>query len=927
MTGSQQMNQLQSTTFTGFLFALLASMALPAAAIAKDAPAATPPIDIPYTMRTLDNGLTVIVHEDHKAPIVAVNIWYHVGSKNETPGHTGFAHLFEHLMFQGSENHKEDYLNTMQDLGATDLNGTTFFDRTNYFQTVPKNALDAALWMESDRMGHFQGSITQAKLDEQRGVVQNEKREDENQPYGRVFQEMLSQLFPPNHPYSWETIGSMADLNAATLDDVHKWFATYYGPNNAVLVIAGDVTADEAFAKAAKYFGDIPPGPPVTRMEKWIPSHDRVRREVQQDHVAQPRLYLAWTGPQWGSRDAYLLNLAAAVLAGDKNSRLYERLVYREQIASDVEFDTLPLEIAGITYLQVSAQPGISLEQLEKEADEEFERFRKTGPTAEELARVKTEYRASFIRGLEKVGGFSGKSGVLAESMVYGGSPDAWKKGYEITANATADDLKAVVAKWVTTSPFVLSVVPVKPLHAAATGADRSSVPLPTGEVPVHFPSFERATLANGLKLVVANRPGVPVVEFRLVMDAGYAADQFSRPGTANLTMAMLDEGTKTRNALQISEDLALLGANLGTGSSLDTSYVDLSALSDKLGPSLDIFADVLLNPVFPPKELERLRKVYLAALSQEKTQPMSMALRVVPRLLYGPGHAYSQPLTGTGTAQTLEALTRQDLQQFHDAWFRPNHATLIAVGPVTVASLKPQLERLLAGWQAGDIPVKKIPFVTQKPNHTLYLLDKPGADQSVIIAGQLLPPRSTPDDLAIKLMNDVLGGQFTSRLNLNLREDKHWSYGSRSIIYNARGQRPLLAYAPVQSDKTSESIEQIQDEYTSIIGNRPATPAEVTVARRSNTLSLPGRWETDGAVLGSISDLVSFGLPDNYWDTYAQAIRSVTTAEVNQAAHEYLKPADLVWVVVGDRKLIEPGLKKLGFDRIQLIDADGNLL
>ncbi len=920
------MNDPQPKVYTCFALALLVSMTLSGPAIAKDAAMLSPSMDIPYTMRKLDNGLTVIVHEDHKAPIVAVNVWYHVGSKNEVRGHTGFAHLFEHLMFQGSENLKKDYLNTLQDLGATDLNGTTFFDRTNYFQTVPKNALDAALWMESDRMGHFQKAITQEKLDEQRGVVQNEKRQGDNQPYGKVFQAMLSQLFPPDHPYSWATIGSMDDLNAASLDDVHRWFATYYGPDNAVIVIAGDVATEDAFAKAARFFGDIPPGPPITRLEKWIPSHDRARRETQQDHVAQARLHLAWTGPQWGSHDAYLLNLAAAVLAGDKNSRLYERLVYREQIASDVEFDTLPLEIAGITYLQVSAQPGVSLKQLETAVDEEIARFKKSGPTAKELERVKTQHRAGFIRGLEKVGGFYGKSSVLAESMVYGGSPDAWKKGYEITEAATAADLKAVVAKWVTAAPFVLNVVPAKPLQAAGSGVDRSSIPLPAGDVAVNFPAFERATLGNGLKLIVANRPGVPVVDLKLVMDAGYAADQFSQPGTANLTMAMLDEGTSKRSALEISEQLALLGANLGTGSSLDTSAVTLSALADKLEPSLDIFADVLLNPAFPPVELERLRKRYLAALSQEKTQPMSMALRVVPGLLYGAGHAYAQPLTGTGTAETLAALTRQDLQQFHARWFRPNHATLIAVGPVTVASLKPQLERLLGGWQAGDIPVKQIPFVTQKPNKTLYLLDKPGADQSVIIAGQLLPPRSTPDDLAIEMMNDVLGGQFTSRLNMNLRETKHWSYGSYSVAYAAKGQRPLLAYAPVQSDKTSEAIREIRDEFTSIVGDRPATAEEVAVVKRSNTLSLPGQWETDGAILGSISELVAFGLPDNYWDTYAQAIRNVTTAGVNEAAHRYLNPADLVWVGVGYLKLIEPGLEQLGFDKIQPIDADGVL-
>ena len=903
--------------------AALLSIALIAPVLAG----AATPIDIPYTLRRLDNGLTVVVHEDHKSPIVAVNVWYHVGSKNEVRGRTGFAHLFEHLMFQGSENLKGEYLNTLQELGATDLNGTTFFDRTNYFQTVPKNALDSALWLESDRMGHFKDSITQAKLDEQRGVVQNEKRQGDNQPYGKVFEEILKNLFPPEHPYSWETIGSMDDLNAASLADVKKWFETYYGPSNAVIVIAGDVGTEEAFAKAEKYFGDIPAGPTLGRYEEWIPSHDQIRRWNLQDQVAQPRLYLAWTGPRWGTKDADLLDLASSILAGDKNSRLYQRLVYREQIASDVEFGTMALEIAGITYLQVSAQPGISLERLEAVVNEEFERFRKSGPTLKELERVKTQRRAGFVRGLEKVGGHSGKSGVLAESTVYGGAPDAWKRGYQVVEAATAAELQAVVSKWVTPAPFVLTVEPAEKFKAAATGADRSQLPLPLGDVPVTFPAFQRATLGNGLKLIVVERPELPVVGLRLVLDAGYAADQSARPGTASLAMAMLDEGTKTRDTLEISEELALLGASLSAGSSLDTSSVDLSALADKLEPSLEIFADVVLNPAFPQKELDRLRKVYLAALSQEKTQPTSMALRVVPKLLYGAGHAYAQPLTGTGTEATLAALTREDLVRFHAEWFRPNHATLIAVGPLTVASLKPQLEQLFRNWQPGDIPAKVIANVTPRPSRTLYLLDKPGADQSVIFAGQLIPSRATPDDLAISTMNDVLGGKFTARLNMNLREAKHWSYGAYSFAYDARGQRLLLAYAPVQSDKTAEAITEIRNEIAGIVGKRPATPEEVALVKRANTLSLPGQWETGGAVLGSISEIVEFGLADDYWDNYAATIRGLTPEPVNKAARDYLHPDDLVFVVVGDRQVIEPGLKGLGFNTIQLVNADGELL
>jgi zinc protease len=907
--------------------AVLTAGLLIASLLISSVASAAAPIDIPYTMRRLSNGLTVVVHEDHKAPIVAVNVWYHVGSKNEVRGRTGFAHLFEHLMYQGSENLPGEYINTLNELGATDLNGTTFFDRTNYFQTVPKNALDTVLWLESDRMGHFKGAITQAKLDEQRGVVQNEKRQRTNQPYGKVFEAILKQLFPPDHPYSWETIGSMDDLNAASLEDVRQWFETYYGPDNAVIVIAGDVATEQVFAKAEKYFGDIPPGPSRSRFEEWIPSHDRLRRQTLEDRVAQPRLHFAWTGPRWGTTDAHHLALASAILAGGKNSRLYERLVYRDQLASDVEFEFLPLEIAGITYLQVSAQPGVSLDQIETVVNEELERFRKSGPTAKELERVKTQQRAGFVYGLEKVGGFSGKSGVLAESTVYGGSPDAWKKDYQETEAATADDLRAVVRKWVTPEPFILAVEPAEELDATTVGADRSRLPEVTGEVPVTFPGFQRDTLSNGLKLIVVERPEIPVVGLRLVLDAGYAADQFARPGTASMAMAMLDEGTKTRSSLQISEELALLGATLSAGSSLDTSSVSLSVLVEKLAPSLEIFADVLLNPVFPQKELDRLRKVYLAALGQEKTQPVSMALRVVPKLLYGDGHAYAQPLTGTGTEATLAALTRDDLVSFHARWIRPNHATLIIVGPVTTASIKSQLEKLLGNWAPGDIPAKQIASVAPRPNRTLYLLDKPGADQSVIFAGQLIPPRADPDDIAIEAMNDVLGGQFTARLNMNLREDKHWAYGAYSFAYDARGQRPLLAYASVQTDKTAESLTEIRNEMAGIVGDRPATPEEVALVKRSNTLSLPGQWETGGAILGSISELVEFGLPDDYWNNYATAIRALTPETVNKAARDVVRPSDQVIVVVGDRKVIEPGLKGLGFDTIQLVNADGELL
>ena len=530
-------------------------------------------VDIPYQMKVLDNGLTVIVHEDRKAPVVAVNIWYHVGSKNEPAGKTGFAHLFEHLMFQGTENFDEEYLSYLQEIGATDLNATTWFDRTNYFQTVPKNALDTVLWLESDRMGHFAGAITQAKLDEQRGVVQNEKRQGENQPYGKVFEQLLPQVFTDGHPYSWETIGSMADLEAASLDDVRDWFKTWYGPNNAVLVVAGDVDAADAFARVEKFFGDIPPGPPLTRPSKWIPRHIAERRMEMTDRVPQPRVYMAWSGPEWGSRDAHLLVLAADIIGGGKNSRLFERLVYQDQIATDAALAPLPLEISGITYLVASAQPGTDLAAVEVAAREELARFIAEGPTERELERVRTQYRAGFLRGLERIGGFGGKSGVLAQSTVYGGSPGAWKQELADVDGATTEDLQQVAKRWLGPGAFVLSVQPEGQLQADAGGIDRSNGPPAPG-------GFPRCALPGVHPAHAGQRSGGrPVAATQSAAGGNVPADRCRlcrRPvraaGHLGMTMAMLDEGTEKRSALEISEALALQGASLGANSGLDTS-------------------------------------------------------------------------------------------------------------------------------------------------------------------------------------------------------------------------------------------------------------------------------------------------------------------------------------------------------------------
>lgn len=885
-------------------------------------------IDIPWQKTVLDNGLTVIVHEDHKAPIVAVNIWYHVGSKDEVRGRTGFAHLFEHLMFQGSEHYDDEYLTVLEDIGASDFNATTWFDRTNYFQTVPKNALDSVLWLESDRMGHFLGAISQAKLDEQRGVVQNEKRQGDNQPYGRVWEYLLPALFPQEHPYSWETIGSMADLDAATLDDVRAWFRAYYGPNNAVLAIAGDITAEEAFAKARQYFGELAPVPPITRPGVWIPRLAEGRLITMQDRVPQARLYQAWTGPSWGTADAYHLALAAAVLAGDRNSRLYQRLVYRDRLASDVSLEPLALEMAGITELVVSAQPGVALEAIEAAVREELDAFFRKGPTRKELERVSASFRAGFLRGIERVGGYGGKAGILAESMTLGGSPDAWKAEVAALDTARPEDLRLAAREWLGGPAVTLRVLPYPELAASGVDADRSSLPSP-GPVPdAPFPAVERSTLTNGLQVQLVPRPGTGLVQAALILEGGFAADPVQQPGTARFTMAMLDEGTRSRSSLQISEQLALLGASLSASASLDNLVVGLSALRDQLAPSLEILADVVLNASFPEADTERLRGISLASLRQEKNQPNGMALRVLPQLLYGEGHPYARPLSGSGTEASLESISRADLAAFRDAWFRPNHATLVVSGDTTMAELRPIVERLLGSWEAGDIPGHAIPPArTTADNNLLYIVDRPGAEQSVIFAGQVMPPKANADEQAIQAMNNILGAQVSSRINMNLREDKHWSYGAYTVLRDARGERPFFAYAPVQTDKTAEALEELRKELRGIATSRPPTPAELERVQLNELRQLPARWETADAIVAALSESARFGLPDDYWSTYGERVRSVTAAEVARVASEYLQPARQVFVVVGDRARIEGSLSKLGFAGLRAIDADGKPL
>jgi zinc protease len=910
--------------FRGLPALLLLSFSLATWSAPKTTP--LPRVDIPYQKFVLDNGLTLIVHEDHKAPVVAVNVWYHVGSKDERPGRTGFAHLFEHLMFNGSENYRDDWFKVMEAAGATKLNGTTWLDRTNYFQNVPTSALDMTLWMESDRMGHLLGAIDQKVLDEQRGVVQNEKRQGQNRPYGKVAELITQSTWPAGHPYSWETIGSMEDLNAASLEDVKEWFRAYYGAANAVLVIVGDITAAEAKQKVEKYFGDIPPGPVVKRHQDWVARMSGTRRAMLQDNVPQARIYKVWNIPGYRHRDFTLMDITADLLATGKNSRLYKRLVYTDRTATAVSAFVGPFEIASQVMLVATVKPGVDPSKVERALDEELQGFLTRGPTQAELERIRTTNYASFARGIERIDGFGGKSAILAESFVYGGTPDFYKTRLEWVARASPADVQGAATRWMSDGAFVLNVEPMGSFKTTPSSVDRSKVPGTTAPPSLKLPAPARARLSNGLEIVVVERHSAPVVDFTLMADTGFAADASAKPGTARLAMLMLQEGTKTRNSLQIAEAAESLGASLAVGSSLDRSYLNMNALSGRLPESLELYADVLLNATFPDDELERLRGQTLATIQQEKAQPTAIINRVLPKLLFGDNHAYATPASGTGTEEAVKSFKGAELAAFYKRWVRPDNSVLLVVGDTTLARIQPLLEQRFGSWRApGDtVPRKNIVNVTLASKPRVFLIDRPGAEQSQIVAATVGPPRSDPDHIRFVALDTLLGGAFTSRLNMNLREDKHWSYGAGTRLTDAIGQGVYRAGAGVQTDRTADSMIEIRKELREVLNERKPTEQELAFAKDSLAIALPGNNETSDEIASSYGEILTYGLKDSYWNDFVGELNALTTADLARSAAKLIHPEALTWVVVGDLSKIEKRVRALNFGEVQVIDADG---
>ncbi|MEJ6787922.1 pitrilysin family protein [Brevundimonas sp. BR2-1] len=885
-------------------------------------------VNIPWSRFVLDNGLTVIVHEDRKAPVVAVSVWYNVGSKDEPAGSTGFAHLFEHLMFGGSENAPGSYLGRMRNLGPSNLNGTTWFDRTNYFQTVPTPALEQALFLESDRMGYLLGEVGQEVLDLQRGVVQNEKRQGDNQPYGLFEYAQLEALFPEGHPYRHATIGSMADLDAASLETVRNWFRENYGPNNAIVVLSGDIDETTARPLMERYFGGIPRGPVNTPAEAEVPTLAAPVVATMHDRVANTRLTRSWAVPGLLSDDAVPLSVAASVLGGLASSRLDNQLVRGEQTAVAVTSALSDFHRIGIFDISVDVKPGQDAAEVGRRLDAIVADFIARGPTEEEVARVATRYVSGRIQSLEQV---NGKANVLAEGQLYAGDPDHYRKELAEYASVTPAQVTAAMQRWLTRPVFDMTIAPgEREAYAEAAASPSGAAPVPAaeiqrvardpmpaiGQVPdLQFPAVERATLSNGIKVVYAQVDTVPVTRVAVEFDAGYAADRADRLGAQAMMLDLLDEGTTTRDANQLAEEEERLGASVSVSASMDRTAAELATVTANLTPGLTLLSDVVRNPAFAPAEIERIRAARLSGLASERTNPGAIAARALPPLIYGEASPYGRSFTGSGDEATISALTRADLVATHEAWVRPDNATIFIVSDLPLAQVTPQLEAAFGDWRAPSAAKGTKDFAAAVPATTsrIVLIDRPQSPQSLIYGGAVLPVSGTDDLLALNAANATLGSDFLSRINSDLRETKGWSYGVRGNANMLEHRVPYIVNAPVQANRTGESIAALIAQYDRFLQTDGVTPQELERTINGNTRSLAGGFETSGQILGALRSNALYGRPDDYQTTLASRTRALTAAQLDAAAREVIHPEGFVWVVVGDASVVKPQLETLG--------------
>jgi predicted Zn-dependent peptidase len=879
-------------------------------------------VQIPYERFTLPNGLTVLVYTDRTAPSVFVGVWYRIGSKDEPEGRTGFAHLFEHLMFQPTRNRPTEYFPPLEAVGATGINGSTTADYTNYFQTVPSNALDRALWMEADRMGDLDSGMTQALLDEQRAVVKNEKRQGELGPGQAAEAQFLRGYYPPGHPYAHTTIGSMEDLDRATVEDVKAWFAANYGASNAVLVLAGDIDVATAREKAARYFGGVRQGEPISRPALWTPPMTDIRRDVVYENIPVAVLTRTWPLSTAASRDNTLLQLAARSLAGGKGTPLHDALVEDMDLASSVSASVNEGQLAGAFSLSVELKPGIEPEAAEAAIDQVLTDFYEKGPSVERLETVASATDLSLLRMLEDSAAIGAW---LAEGETTRGDPTYFLKQRDWIQSPSRDEIRALTARTLSRSYYELVQRPApKPARAPdVVGlADPTRMPEPgPADTRIQFPRIEETVLPNGLRLVVANRPNLPVVDARLQFATGSMAEDAYGRGAAARAFSLMTAGTRRYDAERLAREASRIGVNIEAGAQARQSGVSWSMLSARLDEGFALAAEVVRRPTYPQREIDRALEGVGPQFDAYERNPINAAGPVYARAVWGEEHRNGR----IGTRADAAEVSRDALQAFHDRELGPNNATLYLIGDITLDQARAVAGKYFGDWRAASpTPLTPLANAAGTPGRVI-LVDAPGATQTNVMAGHVVDAFDPDQSAAEALADSVLGSGFNSRLNMNLREDKGWTYGFTGGVSDAPvGQRLFTVSGAIEAEHTAEAMAEIRKEIADFVDARPATQDEIDRERNARILALPSAFSGNAAFLGSIVSSAAYGLPYDRAASSGDRLSAVTLDQVQAWSRRTYRPEQLTWVVVGDLSKIETSVRALNFGPVEVWNIYG---
>ena len=878
---------------------------------------------ISFEKHTLPNGLDVILHQDRSIPVAAVNVWYHVGSKDEEIGRTGFAHLFEHIMFRGTRHHKASHFEPLQKIGAS-LNGSTTGDRTNYWEDVPSNYLELALWLEADRMGFLLDALDQDGFDTERDVVKNERRQSyENRPYGMAQWHIQQSLFPLPHPYHWMTIGSQEDLDAASLEDVKDFFRQYYSPSNASLAIAGDIDTTEALDLAHRYFSDLDPGPSVRRIERADSLlSGRVDLEMT-DRVTLPRIYAAWLAPANFSGRDDAGDILRAILSDGQSSRMYRTLVYEKQIAQSASVGYHAAEIAGQFRMELTPAEGHTLDEVEEAAEAVLAGIADNPPTEEEFERAVNRIEMQHQRTLSRVGGFGGRADALNYFNVFTGDPDGLNRVMDQYRRVTLDDVLRAHSQIMEAGQVRMRVYPERSLSTATVALDRTQQPA-GGPTPSFVPPTpERARLSNGLEVAVVTRPGTPLVTFALMARAGAIGDPTSLPGLTSFMAALMDEGTANRSSQEIAAAFEHIGSRLSIEARKEITLLTAETLNRHWAHALGLATDVARHAIFPDHELERVRRERLTDLRRARDDAGFVAESNFGALVFGSGSPYAH--SNLGNEATVSTASRDDLVARYGQALRPDRLCLLVAGDVSLREAVAAAEESFGDWSpAADGAARSgVVSVDETAGPRLFLIDKPGAAQSVIRAGMTLVERRDADHMPLSVLNYAFGGQFSARLNQNLRQDKGYSYGYNSGIswYNAPSL--LSAGGSVQTEVTREAVVETLREFEDISGGRPLTAEELENAQNGLRLGYPSGFERPAQLLGQLIPLVQFDLPTDYFRTFEERLGGVTLADTHRVGAKYLAADRLRVLVVGDRERVEQPLRDLGYG-LTVLDAEG---